>query len=158
VYNPVSEKLLQPVEIFRMKKDRFKIGLKLRHPPLAPDEISSVFGLRPTLSWKAGDRVGELVHNSTVWNGLLADGAGSEEYDGALNKAISHLEDRQEWLKNSFGDDGELEVVFAFYTDQDEDLLCRPRFYPELLLRLSKLDAGMEVQVWKDEGEHGVFE
>jgi hypothetical protein len=138
-----------------MQKDRFKIGIRLRHPSLDPDEISGVFALKPTLSWKAGDRAGELVHTYTVWNGLLTEGAGSEEYDEALSRAILLLENGQEWLENSFRDDGELEVTFTFYTNEDEGLLCRPRFFPELLLRLSKLNAGIGVQVWKDETEEG---
>jgi hypothetical protein len=130
-----------------MKKDRFAINMTLRHPSLDPSEVSRAFDLQPIFSLKAGSRVGEVLQKWSVWHGLLTQGAGSDEYKEGLKKAILHIESRQEWLRDSLGDEGELEVTFGFYTDLNDGLLCESQFYPELLLRLSKLNAGMKVQV-----------
>jgi hypothetical protein len=134
-----------------MKKDPFKIKLSLRHPSLDPGEISAALDLKPIFSWKAGSRAGKIVHKSSVWHGLLADGAGSKEYEDALKKVILHLESHQKWLKNYFRDEGEFDVIFDLSTDLDEGKICEVVFYPELLLRLSKLNAGVQVNVWKDQ-------
>jgi hypothetical protein len=141
-----------------MKKDRFKITLRLRHPSLDPSEISTALDLTPKFSWKAGSRAGKIVHKSSVWHGLLAEGAGVRKYERALKKTVLHLENRQEWLKNYFGDDGEFDVIFDLYTDLDDGKICEVSFYPELLLRLSKLNAGMQVNVWKDEKTEEITE
>jgi Domain of unknown function (DUF4279) len=140
-----------------LKKDYFRIDAALRHPALSPDEISDLLAIQPRCSWRAGSKTGDIVHKCTVWHGTLVEGA-EDEYEEALTKAVLHLEARQEWLRDSFGEDGELDVTFAFYTDQDEGLLSEPVFYPELLLRLSKLNAGMRVQVWKREKEEGTVD
>jgi hypothetical protein len=134
-----------------VKKDQFKINLRLRHLSLDPGEISTALDLKPTFSWKVGSRAGKIVHKWTIWHGLLAEGAGSKEYEKALKKSLLHLESRQEWLKDSFGDDGEFDVIFDLYTDLDDGKICEVSFYPELLMRLSKLNAGIQVNVWKDE-------
>jgi hypothetical protein len=136
-----------------MKKDQFKIGLTLRHPSLDPSEISVALDLKPSFSWKAGSRAGKIVRKWSVWHGLLAEGSGSDDYEEALKKAVSLLESHQEWLKNSLSDDGEFDVIFDLYTDLDEGKICEVSFYPELLLRLSKLGAGIRVEVWKGEKE-----
>jgi hypothetical protein len=141
-----------------MKKDQFKIQLRFCHPSIDPSEISTALDLKPTLSHKVGSHVGEIVRKSSSWYGLLAEGAGSEEYEAALKKSVLHLESCQEWLKNYFGDDGEFDVIFDLYTDLDEGKICEVSFYPELLLRLSKLNAGMQVNVWKDEKTEEITE
>jgi hypothetical protein len=141
-----------------MKKDRFEITLRLRHPSLDPSEISGALGLKPSLSSKVGSRAGKVVRKWSFWYGLLAEGAGVRKYESALKKAVLLLESRQEWLKNYFGDDGEIDVIFNLYTDLDEGKICEVSFYPELLLRLSKLNAGMQVNVWKDEKTEEISE
>ena len=141
-----------------MKKDRLKINVRLRHPSLDPREISNALALKPSISWKAGSSAGKIVHMWSVWYGLLAEGAGTDEYEDALKKAVLHLESCQEWLNKSFGEDGELDVIFDLWTDLEDGKICEVSFYPELLLRLSKLNAGMQVEVWKDEKEEGAFE
>ena len=133
--------------------DRFEISLTFRHPSLDPSEVSGTFGLTPTFAFRSGSHVGPVIHKSGVWHGVLAKGAGSEEYEEALKKSVSLLESRQEWLNGAFRSEGEFEVIFAYWTDLDEGKICQTDFYPELLVRLSKLNAGMRVEVWKDEEE-----
>jgi len=134
-----------------MKKDRFKITVRLRHPALDPSEISRALGIKPTFSWKVGSRAGKIVHKTSFWYGLLAEGSGVRKFESALKKAVLFLESHHKWLKKSFGDEGELDVIFDLYTDLDEGKICEVSFYPELLVRLSKLNAGIQVNVWKDE-------
>lgn len=136
-------------------KDRFKICMTLRHESLDPAEISNVFALKPIFSWKAGSRAGETIHKLSTWHGLLAEGAG-DEYEEALKKAISLIEGGQKWLNEHFKPEGELDLIFAFWTDLDEGKICEANFYPELLARLCALNAGLRVEVWKDEQEEGI--
>jgi hypothetical protein len=100
--------------------------------------------------------VGKIVHKWSFWYGLLAEGAGVRKYESALKKAVLFLESRQEWLNNVFNSEGELNVIFNFWTELDEGKICEVNFYPELLLRLSKLNAGIQFEVWKEENKEGV--
>ena len=135
-----------------MDEDRFKISMTLRHPSLDPNEISSVFAIKPIFSWIAGSRAGEIVNKYSVWHGVLAQGAGGDEYEEALKDAVLLIESGKEWLSEHFNAEGELDVIFAFWTDLNDGKICQTTFYPELLARLSALDAGIEVEIWKDEG------
>lgn len=134
-----------------MKKDAFSISMTLRHPSLDPSDISNAFSLEPRFSWKAESRAGEIEHKYTVWHGLLAEGAGSDKYEEALKRAVVFLESCQEWLAYFSRSEGELDVIFGFSTELDEGLICQASFYPELIARLSKLNAGIRVDIWKDE-------
>jgi len=134
-----------------MKKDSFSISITLRHPSLDPSAISNVFSLEPRFSWKAGSRVGGIENKYSVWHGLLGEGAGSEEYEESLKKAVAFLEGCQEWLAYFSRSEGELDVIFGFSTELDEGLICQVSFYPELIARLSKLNVGIRVEIWKDE-------
>ncbi len=134
-----------------MTMDRFEIRLRLRHPTLDPSEISKVFELKPSFSWSAGDTTGTVVHKWSVWYGPIAKGAGSDEYEKALKRSVLLLESRKEWLSAAFKGDGELDVIFAYWTELDEGKICQADFYPELLARLSNLNAGMQMEVWRDE-------
>ena len=138
-----------------MATDRFKISVRFRHPSLDLSDISRVFDIKPSFSWKAGSRAGKVVHKWSVWHGLLAKGAGSDEYEEALKKSVLLLETIQEWLNDVFKSEGEFDVIFAYWTELDEGKICQTDFYPELLARLSKLNAGMQVEVWRDEKEEG---
>ncbi len=136
-----------------MKMDRFKISVRLRHSSLDPSEITRVFDHKPSFSWKAGSRAGKVVHKQSVWYGLLAEGAGSDEYEEALTRSVLLLESRQEWLNDVFKCEDDIDVIFAYWTELDEGKICQTDFYPKLLARLSNLNAGMQVEVWRDEKE-----
>jgi hypothetical protein len=71
----------------------------------------------------------------------------------ALKKALTVLEGRKDWLAKSFIEDGELDVVFSFCTDLIEGIINEVEFYPELLERLTKLNAGIKFQVWMEDAE-----
>ena len=132
-------------------KDLFKIRLRLRHPSLDPSEVSNVFGMNPSFSWKAGGSAGTVVHKSGVWHGLLANGAGSAEYEEALKNSVLLLESRREWLNGVLKNEGECDLVFAYWTELEEGKICQTGFYPQLLGRLSNLNVGIQVEVWRDE-------
>jgi hypothetical protein len=58
-------------------------------------------------------------------------------------------------LSVNFKSEGEVDVIFGYWTDSDDGLLCQAVFYPELLARLSNLGVGMQIDVWRDEKEEG---
>jgi len=136
-----------------MKADSFKIKLDLLHASMDPIEITEVFSIQPNFSWKAGSCADKIVHKWTVWNGTLAEGKKGDDFDEALKKALTVLEGRKDWLAKSFIEDGELDVVFSFCTDLIEGIINEVEFYPELLERLTKLNAGIKFQVWMEDAE-----
>jgi len=128
-----------------MAKDRFKISLRLRHPSLDPNEISNAFGINPTFSWISGSRAGPVIQKWNVWYGLLAEGVGGDEYEEALKNSVLLLESGKEWLKDVFESEGELDVIFAYWSDLNEGKIFQTDFYPEFFARLSNLKAGMQL-------------
>jgi hypothetical protein len=64
-----------------MNPHDFSIALRIRHPSIAPAEVTRQLGIEPHCAWRAGEprhvdagEVGSAVHRETYWVGLLPTG------------------------------------------------------------------------------------
>lgn len=133
-----------------MGGEKFQIKATLRHRSFDPTLISEALSLKPDFSWQAGSRAGDVIHESTLWHGILASGGSNDEFGEALERSLEVLESRADWLKDFVRDEGEIEIIFGLWTELEDGIISKVAFYPECVVRFASLNVELRVEVWRD--------
>ena len=137
-----------------MSEYEFTVSLGIRHPSIAPSQITEALGIEPQYTWKAGDprnpvggdRVG--VYRESYWVGRLMDqpqlSSGQVSVETVLLQTLTQLRRAQSFLEQLGSDGGVAELSIT--------LFARENFRLELsadslaLLGRLKLSVAVEVQ------------
>lgn len=144
--------------LLAMNPFRYRFSLRLRHPSMAPEDISAALGMEARFQWKAGDRritpKGRSLDGtfeSTYWCSPAFEAQGLDLAD-ALSSHLRALESHQEFLVDFASTGGSIEYFVAWFSD---GLNTGLTLNWELLKRLSalKVDLGLDVYGGKLQSE-----
>jgi hypothetical protein len=134
-----------------MNPFRYSISLRLRHPSMDPEAISTALGETPRFSWKAGDRrrtpagqVLEGLNDTTYWCSESIDGDGFELVY-TIGSNLESLESHRSFLTDFCSTGGELEYFIGWYTDGRN---TGETFDSDLLRRLADLQIDLAFDVY----------
>lgn len=139
----------------------YRIRLRLRHPKMDPDSISSALEMQPSHTSKAGQQrmtpEGKLlrgVYRETRWSTLFAEGGGFDLVE-TLTSHLTELEKRKTFLAELYSTGGHIEIDIAWFTGEKN---TGQIFDWELLKRLAalKIDLGFDVYGGPDPGQEAL--
>lgn len=135
----------------------YKVTLRVRHPDIDPQHITTALGIKPEWTWRAGEarrtRVGTPlsgVYRHTYWYAKLYEAEYGEQH---LAEALQELLDRflpfKEFFQSIRNAGGHVEffIGWTFYHNSGEV------FEPELLARLAELQIALSLDVYNVESE-----
>jgi hypothetical protein len=137
-----------------MSDYEFTISLRIRHPSIAPSEITSALGIEPQHTWKSGDaRLGstgeslEGTYRESYWMGRLMDEPqpSSElvSVEGVLRQTLTQLRRSQDFLARLSESGGVAELHISMFARRNFRLELSPRS----LTALGRLGLGIALDV-----------
>lgn len=133
-----------------LKKPRFDVSLRFRHPTRSADEISAEFNLQPRFHWNVGDlrrksdgSLGDGVRDSSYWSHEVASGKVCGLAD-ALEENIATLEPHAAFLREFIASGGEVEYFIGLFTTSMSGGVT---LSPELLRRIADLGINISIDV-----------
>lgn len=134
-----------------MNPFRYSISLRLRHPSMDPEKISTALGETPRFSWKAGERrrtpTGqslEGLNDTTYWCSQSIDGKGFD-LASTIGLNLESLESHRSFLTGFCSTGGEVEYFIGWYTDGRN---TGETFNSDLLKRLADLGIDLAFDVY----------
>jgi hypothetical protein len=134
---------------------RFKVSLRLWHPSLNPDEITSALRLEPTRAWKAGESrktpEGKSlpgVFPQTYWYANICEGrTPPQELSAELDQILDRLMPSQSFFKRFKAEGGRSEFFVGFYLGHQAG-----ETYPaEMLSKMAALNLDLSLDNYHDE-------
>ena len=109
----------------------FCISLRVRHPSIAPEEITEAFGIEPKRSWRVGDarqtpKGTPLTgfNRDTYWTAEITAGRWPLEVNGAIYNVLERLVRHRSFLHRIRAEAGAVELFVGwFFENQSGDLL-----------------------------------
>ncbi len=137
-----------------MSDYEFTISLRIRHPDIAPSDITSALGIEPQHMWKAGDcRVGstgeslEGTYRESYWMGrLMNEPQLSSELmtvEAVLLQTLTQLGRSQEFLSRLSESGGVAELHISMFARKNFRLELSPR----ALASLGRLGLGVSLEI-----------
>lgn len=137
-----------------MSDYEFTISLRIRHPDIAPSEITSALGIEPQHMWKSGDcRLGstgeslEGRYRESYWMGRLMDepqlSSERMSVEGVLLQKLTQLGRSQEFLSRLSETGGVAELHISMFARKNFRLELSPR----ALASLGRLALGIALEV-----------
>jgi hypothetical protein len=125
-------------DTFPQTLDDFTVMLRIRHPSIDPDEITSKLGLEPQHSWKAGEtrRTAqgtplEGAYRESFWTGefheLETGLKGVVETEAALMAAVVQLRRSQAFLSKLQAEGGTVELSVEVIGSREFALTLSPQ-------------------------------
>ena len=136
-----------------MNPFNYAFSLRVEHPSLRAEEISTGLGLEPSRSWSAGDpRLSpaatplEGIHDSTYWTARLSEEEGVRDHAllNVLAAALERLEERKVFLDSIPATGGSLSVFLGLVGEGNFGISLPP----DLLGRLAALRIHLELDVY----------
>ena len=128
--------------------DHFWINLELRHPQCDPSLFTTMLGMQPYFSAKAGQQLGPVLQKSTVWMFRFPNQHGEKAFEQSLNDFSTLLKSHSEFFKKITADEGEILFGFNQNIAWDDGILFRIQLYPSFLSVLTDYSVGVKVQAW----------
>ena len=137
--------------------DEFSVSVRIRHPSIDPDEITSALGLEPQHSWQAGEarRTAQGLplegsYRETYWTAefreLDAGLRGVVATETVLLQAVVQLRRSQPFLARLQSDGGNVELVVQVLSSSE----FRFALSPELLSMISRIGVSLVLDVRAD--------
>jgi hypothetical protein len=109
----------------------FRISLRVRHPSVAPKEITEALGIEPKHSWKAGEPrrtpTGTPMAGSnlnTYWVADIVAGRWPSNVNQAIHGALGGLKRHRRFLHDIRAEGGTVELFVGwFFENQSGDIL-----------------------------------
>ena len=131
---------------------RFKASLRLSHPSMDPNEISSSLGLTPQRAWRADQERStpqgtplQGVYEFTYWSTSIAESETSSLTD-ELEPWIDYLSDRASFLEHFSESGGEIEFFVGWFTTE---VSGGETFDWQFLKRLAQLKINLAFDVYQ---------
>ena len=131
----------------------FRIELSVKHPSIKPSAISESLNLRPEFAWGVGDPVGNRLHKSTLWRGILVKASGAMKFDIALKSVLLVLSDRVEFFNLIMASGGEVSLTIRTFADPQDGKIAEIHLNAPFLEALTSLRIGVAVEVWMKAAE-----
>jgi hypothetical protein len=104
---------------------RYSFSLRLRHPSMDPETITTAIGLVPSRSWRAGDPRStpkgtplEGMNKETYWTAAICKGALPETpLPDAIAISLDNLSDKRSFLNRVRSEGGTVELFIGWYFD-----------------------------------------
>jgi len=101
---------------------RYEVSLRLRHPTMDPDEISSSLDLKPRITWRSGEQrrtstglVLEGSYDQSYWVGSLPVDSSQQSLIDTLELYLRNLESRAEFMRAFHDTGGNAEFFVGWY-------------------------------------------
>jgi hypothetical protein len=106
-----------------MANSRFKVSLRICHPSMDPDRISSIMGMTPRFSWKAGDRRKSRrgtdlpgARKETYWCAELCEfSSPPRKFAAELDKVLDKLQGHRDFLLEVRKQGGRCEFFIGWF-------------------------------------------
>jgi hypothetical protein len=135
-----------------LNPNRYAISLRLWHPSIDPEEITSALGLSPTRSWRAGaprttpkETPLEGANRETYW---CAD-MGKGEWPGinlaaAIARSVDVLTPHRDFLRHIHAESGRSEFFVGWFFEGNSG----DQFDAALLAKLADLQIGLALDIY----------
>lgn len=127
----------------------YQISVHLKHATVSPEEITGILGIEPTIA-RAIDQpmtpgtTARSEKNTWMVRINHIDGVDLED---SIDRVINTLWPFRWWLNEFTNTGGEIEFVVGWFTPR----MSGAQFSPDLLRRLSDLDATLSLHVYSEE-------
>lgn len=132
---------------------RYKISLRVTHPSLSHQEISTVLGREPRIGWTVGDsRVTphghalEGVRKESYWSVSLMEGHSEALIEQALAQCVEPLERHRTFLSRLKEDGGRAELFIGLFGERNFGL----ELPPDLLGNCSRLGLALSLDIYPE--------
>jgi hypothetical protein len=138
------------VVVRKLPKERYTIGLHIKHPEISPDAITAGLGLTPQYSWRRGEPCRtptgtELggFRKETMWHHLTKE-EGRRYFFESLRGFVDRLRPNRDFLAQLVSGGGRVTLLIHLAGDVNmgDDL------EPETLRLMSELGIALSVEVF----------
>jgi len=130
------------------QSDTFNVEIALTHPAINPGRITDVLLMQPIFSWKAGDRIANVVKQSTRWYGRISSGRTPAEFARALEQVVSMLTRDKEFFAEFRRGGGEAELVLNYVVEHMDGKVLEVHLEPTLVGQVASVGIGLRLQAW----------
>jgi hypothetical protein len=131
--------------------DEFNVDIILRHPSRDPETIARELSITPQSQLDGRQRSQGKHPKRTYVQARLVEGHSVSEYEIALERVVSFIENHAEFWANFLDSNGSAELVFnhsIMSEAENGDKCLEIRFNSVFLALLSNRGIGLKIQAW----------